>query len=98
MHISTSPKRKSFTLVAVLGTFALALAAAVALIAGVTPARAANIATQADAQVAVFMVPLTLLVLVLLFEVARFVRRDAIPAETQPRRQRRTDWSKPKRD
>ena len=95
MHISTSPRRKSFTLLAVMGTFTLALAAALAFIAGVTPARAATIANQADTQVAVFMVPLTLLVLVLLFEVARFVRRDAIPAETQPRRQRRPDWSKP---
>lgn len=90
MHISTSPKRKSFTLLAVLGTFTLALAAAVALIAGVSPAQAANIASQADTQVAVFMVPLTLLVLVLLFEVARFARRGAIPAQAQPRRQRRS--------
>lgn len=95
MHKSTSPRRKSFTLLALLGTFTLALGAGGALIAGVSPAQAADIATQADTQVAVFMVPLTLLVLILLFEVARFVRRDAIPAETKQRRQRPTDWSKP---
>lgn len=90
MHISTSPKRKSFTVLAVLGTISLLLAAAVALFAGVTPAQAANIASQADTQVAVFMVPLTLLVLVMLFEVARFARRGKIPVQAQPVRQRRS--------
>lgn len=93
MHKSTSPRRKSFTLLAVLGTMMLVLGPAVALIAGVTPAQAANIASQADTQVAVFMVPLTLLVLVLLFEVARFVRRGTLPAQSIPRRQRRPDWT-----
>lgn len=90
MHISTSPRRESFKVFAVLGTLGLLLAASVALFAGVTPAQAANIASQADTQVAVFMVPLTLLVLVMLFEVARFARRGKIPAQAQPVRQRRS--------
>ncbi|NGP18207.1 hypothetical protein [Devosia aurantiaca] len=93
MHSSTSSRRKSFKLVAVLGTTSVALGSAVALFAGVSPAQAANIASQADTQVAVFMVPLTLLVLVLLFEVARFALRGRIPVEVQPRRQRRPEWT-----
>jgi hypothetical protein len=94
MHKSTSSKTKSFRLLlGVLGTFIVGLGSAMALIAGVTPAQAANFASQADTQVAVFMVPLTLLVMVLLFEAARFTWRGALPAQTQPRRQRRPDWS-----
>ncbi len=99
MHKSTSSRRKSFRLMlAVLGMITVAAGSAMTLVAGVTPARAANFASQADTQVAVFMVPLTLLVLVLLFEVARFALRGAIPAQSQPRRQRRPDWTARKGD
>lgn len=73
-----------------------ALAAGGALIAGVSPAQAANFANQPDTQIAVFMVPLTLLVLVLLFEVARFAWRGTLPAQRPVRAQRRTQWSPPR--
>ncbi|MCP8887455.1 hypothetical protein [Devosia ureilytica] len=80
---------------AVLGTFGVLLAATGALILGVSPAQAANFANQPDTQIAVFMVPLTLLVLVLLFEVARFAWRGALPAKTPARSPRPTDWARP---
>lgn len=70
------------------------VAASGALIAGVSPAQAANFASQPDTQVAVFMVPLTLLVLILLFEVARFVWRGTLPAQNPVRAPRRTNWSR----
>lgn len=92
MHLSTSPKRKSFKLMAVLGTFGAGLAATGAFVTGVTPARAASFATQPDTQIAVFMVPLTLLVLVLLFEVTRFVWR-GVPAPAPRPNRRTTDWA-----
>jgi len=38
------------------------------------------------------MVPLTILILTMLFEVGRFVWRNRIPVSA-PARQRRTDWS-----
>ncbi|WIY51835.1 hypothetical protein O9Z70_10095 [Devosia sp. YIM 151766] len=92
MHISTSPSRKKIGLAALFGILVLA-SAVMALIAGVTPAKAANIASQPDTQVAIFMIPLTLLVLVLLFEAARFVRRGALPAQLADRPSRRLRWS-----
>ena len=58
------------------------------MMAGVTPAAAANLAHQPDAQIAVFMVPLTILVLVMLFEVARMVLRGNVPAEHPAARNR----------
>ncbi|ODT70060.1 MAG: hypothetical protein ABS75_14610 [Pelagibacterium sp. SCN 63-23] len=96
MHTSSSPRRRKFGLVAVLGTLAIGLGSAAALIAGVSPAQAANFANQPDTQVAVFMVPLTLLVLVLLFEVARFVWRGTLPAQAPARPARPTNWSRGK--
>jgi UDP-N-acetylmuramyl pentapeptide phosphotransferase/UDP-N-acetylglucosamine-1-phosphate transferase len=81
MHKSTSPRRKSFTLYTILSSALIALGAAGALAAGVTPATAANLATQPDTQIAVFMVPLTVLVLALMFEVARVVLRNTVPVE-----------------
>lgn len=92
MHISVSPRRKKIGLIALFGTLAAAMAV-VALIAGVTPARAANIASQPDTQVAVFMVPLTLLVLALLFEAARFARRGKLPARIADQPARPLRWS-----
>jgi len=92
MHISTSSRRK-VGLAALVGVMAAA-AVPLALVAGVTPARAANLASQADTQIAIFMVPLTLLVLVLLFEAARFVRRGALPAQSADRPVRPLRWSR----
>lgn len=94
MHKSTSPKRKSFRLVAVFGAIGAALSTT-ALAIGVTPAQAADFAAQPDTQIAIFMVPLTLLVLVLLFEVARFIWRVPLPAQNPVRPARRPDWATP---
>jgi len=77
---------------AVLGTLGAGLVTAAVLLAGVSPTQAANIASQPDTQVAIFMVPLTLLLLVLLFEAARFVWRGLPPAQP-PRAPRPTDWA-----
>lgn len=93
MHKSTSPKRKSFRLYAVVSTVLVAAGSAAALVAGVTPATAATLATQVDTQIAVFMVPLTLLVLAIMFEVTRFAWRGNLPAEAPLRRQPRRYWS-----
>ncbi len=68
----------------------VAIAGAVAgVMAGVTPATAATLAQQPDAQIAVFMVPLTLLVLAMMFEVTRMVLRGNVPAELPAPRNRR---------
>ena len=93
MHKSTSPKRKSFKLYAIVSTVLVAGGSVAALMAGVTPATAASLATQVDTQIAVFMVPLTLLVLAIMFEVARIVLRGNLPAEAPLRRPERRYWS-----
>jgi hypothetical protein len=66
----------------------LSTGAAAALAAGVTPATAANLASQPDTQIAVFMVPLTILVVAVLYEVARIVLRGKLPEEAAPPRRR----------
>ena len=82
-------------MVVALGTVLSGLVvASAALLGGVTPAMAANIASQPDAQVAVFMIPLTLLLLVLLFEAARFIWRGRIPVETPARRSLQGHWQR----
>ena len=94
MHKSTSPKRKSFRLYAIVSAALVAAAgAAAALMAGITPATAADLAMQPDTQIAVFMVPLTILVVAMLFEVARIALRGALPAEAPLRRAPRPRWS-----
>jgi len=93
MQESTSPKRKSFRLYAIVSTALLAVGAAAALAVGITPATASSLAQNADTQVAVFMIPLTLLVMAVLFEVTRITLRGAIPAESKPRRVSRLNWT-----
>lgn len=93
MQKSTSPRRKRFRLYAVASAALLSLGSASALIAGVTPATAANLASQPDTQVAVFMVPLTILLIAILFEAARIAWRSALPAEAPLRRTTRRHWS-----
>ncbi|WP_332687827.1 hypothetical protein [Devosia sp.] len=88
MHKSTSPRRKSFRRVAIVSTALLSVGAAAALTAGVTPATAANLATQPDTQIAVFMVPLTILVVAVMYEVARIALRGNLPEEAAPPRRR----------
>ncbi|UYO00974.1 MAG: hypothetical protein KIT02_07160 [Devosia sp.] len=77
-----------------LGTGLVAAVPLIALLVGVTPAQAANFVAQPDTQIAVFMVPLTLLLVVLLFEAVRFVRRGTIPAQVPSRRPRPMHWAK----
>ncbi len=93
MHKSTSPRRKSFKLYAVASTATLAVGAVAALMAGVTPATAANLATQPDTQIAVFMVPLTILVLAVLFEATRFALRGPMPAKAPVRQPAPRPWT-----
>ncbi|MGV8954181.1 MAG: hypothetical protein ACOH2M_23990 [Cypionkella sp.] len=93
MHKSTSPKRKSFKFVAALSSALLGVGAVAALAAGITPATAASLAQNTDTQVAVFMIPLTLLILAVLFEVARIAWRGALPVEARPRRPSRLNWT-----
>lgn len=93
MHKSTSPKRKSFRLYTIATTATLAAGVVGGLMAGVTPATAAALATQPDTQIAVFMVPLTILVVAMLFEVARFALRGPMPAEAPIRRTTHRHWS-----
>lgn len=93
MHKSASSRRKGFGLAAAFAASVAGLGALAALLAGVTPAMAADLASQPDTQVAIFMVPLTLLVLVLLFEAARYVWRGKLPATAPRGRPRRTNWA-----
>jgi uncharacterized membrane protein YgdD (TMEM256/DUF423 family) len=93
MHESTSPKRNSFKLYAIVSMTLVGVGAAAALAAGITPATASSLAQNADTQVAVFMVPLTLLVLAVLFEVTRTVVRGALPVGSKPRRPSRLNWT-----
>ncbi|WEJ34481.1 hypothetical protein [Devosia sp. SD17-2] len=87
------PRRKKVRLAVALGSSVACLgAASIALLGGVTPAVAANIASQPDAQIAVFMVPLTLLLMVMLFEAARFIWRGRIPVQTPAKRSLKTHW------
>lgn len=93
MQTSPSRGRKGLKLkIAVASGFAIALGVSGALLAGVTPALAADLAAQPDAQVAVFLVPMTILIMATMFEVGRFVWRNRIPATT-PARRRPTNWS-----
>jgi len=93
MQLFSSRGRKGLKVkMAVAAGFAAALGLAGAFLAGVTPSLAADLAAQPDTQVAIFMVPLTILILTMLFEAGRFVWRNRIPAST-PTRQRRTNWS-----
>ena len=93
MHKSTSPKRKSFRLFAIALAALVAIGSAGALIAGVTPATAASLASHADTQIAVFMVPLTILLLAILYEAARIALRGNLPVEAPVRRTAGRYWS-----
>lgn len=92
MHHTTSPHRKGLKLkLAAASTLALLGGTAAAFLTG-APAFAADLAAQPDTQVAVFMVPVTLLVLTMMFEVGRFVWRNRIPVSPSPPPRRRTHW------
>lgn len=93
MHKSTSPKRKSFRLLAIASAAIVAIGSAGALIAGVTPATAASLANHADTQIAVFMVPLTILLVAILYEAARIALKGNLPVEAPVRRTADRYWS-----
>jgi hypothetical protein len=93
MHKSTSAKRKSFKLYAIASSATLALGAAGALVAGVTPASAASLAHQVDPQIAAFMVPLTILLFAILYEAGRIALRGNLPVEAPAHRTARRYWS-----
>lgn len=92
MHKTTSGLRKSFKLYAIAVFAAGVSGAAVALFAGVTPATAAGFAKTADAPIAAFMVPLTLLVFAILFEAARITWRGVVPKHVPAPRDARQYW------
>jgi hypothetical protein len=71
----------------------LSVGVTAALMAGVSPATAASLATQPDTQIAVFMIPLTILVVAVMYEVARVALRGNLPDEAPLRRRSRRFWS-----
>lgn len=92
MHKSTSAQRKSFKLYAVAGSVLAGIGAVSALIFGASPANAADFINTINAPVAVFMVPLSILVFAILFEVARITWRGPLPEQTPERRDARQYW------
>lgn len=98
MHKSTSPKRKSFKRFAIVTTALVTGGSVAALMAGVTPATAANLANQPDAPIVAFMVPLTILVLAVMYEVARIALRGNLPAEAPAPRRASRHWSPARRE
>ena len=78
-------RRPRFKLYAFASGLSLTLGTAAAVLAGVTPAAASSLGQEPDTQIALFMVPLTILVLAVLFEVTRVALRGNIPAEAPAR-------------
>ena len=98
MHKTTSPRQKSFKRFAIGSTVVVAVASGVALLAGVGTASAATLIAQPDAQIAIFMVPLTLLVLATMIEVARFALRGPLPDSAPARIRKPRHWSPGRRE
>lgn len=93
MHVFSArrPFRVRFLLLAGL---ALLIAVAIAALAlGPVPADLARLAHQPDAQVAIFLVPLTLLVMGILFEAMRISWHGRLPGEVPARRRARSPWT-----
>ena len=63
-----------------------------ALMFGASPANAADFVKTIDAPVAAFMVPLSILVFAILFEVARITWRGTLPEQAPERRDARQYW------
>jgi len=78
-----SAKPKSFKVFYLLALIAVALTSALAVYAGVAPEKAATLTHGLDTRVAVFLVPLGLLMLATIGEVVRVSLRGAIPGDDQ---------------
>ncbi|WDR04011.1 hypothetical protein PSQ19_08345 [Devosia algicola] len=98
MHKTTSGQRKSFRLYAITISALVVSGTIVALLAGVTPTSAANMAKTIDPQVAAFMAPLTMLVFAILFETARICWHGTIPKQVPAQRDVRHYWKPGQRE
>ncbi|MCS6761117.1 MAG: hypothetical protein MO846_03370 [Candidatus Devosia symbiotica] len=81
MQENTSAKRKHFILYAGVSAGLVTIGTIAAVLGGALSANAATLATNPDTQIIVFMIPLTVLVLALMIEVARFALRGALLAQ-----------------
>ncbi len=88
MHKSTSAKRKSFRFIAI----ASVLSGAVGVLVGIVLTIADGPVLGLVPQIAVFMVPLTILVFAILFEVARLAWSNLLPEQTLERRSASQYW------
>ncbi|WP_323014838.1 hypothetical protein [Devosia sp.] len=92
MHISSARRPSRIRFFLVVGLALVAVAAIAGLALTLAPVRLEQLAREPDAQIAVFMVPLTLLVLAVLAEATRIVWQGKLPAPA-PARRRRSHWA-----
>ena len=92
MQASTTSRPKSFRRAIVVVAGLAALGATALSLSGVTPAMASELAQEPEVQMAVFLVPLILLMAVMLFEATRMIWRNRIPATAPARRRRHKHW------
>lgn len=94
-HTSQSTSRKpiSFKAYAVVSALLAAAGAAVTVFASVAPAAAASLTQSSDAQIAVFLVPLAVLMATVVFEVIRFALRHGLPQEKLANARLPRGWS-----
>lgn len=92
MHKSTSERRNSFKRHAVANVAIGGLGVLGTVLVGSMPASAAEGPIPFDGRVAVFMVPLTMLIFAMLFEVARVAWRGPLPEQAPERRTASRYW------
>jgi len=83
LSITTPATPKSFKVFYLLALIAVALTSALAIYASIAPQNALALTHGIDTRVAVFIVPLGLLMLATIGEVIRVSLRDAIPGDDQ---------------
>ena len=89
----TSAKPNSFKAYAVASVVLATAGAAIVVFASVAPAAAASLTQSADAQIAVFVIPLALLMATVIFEVIRFALRHGLPRDTVANARLPRGWS-----